>query len=79
LPLRDKSDRFRGPLREHYKQTIGEHEAYHYPHDYPKGWVDQQYLPEGIEGEWFKLKGHGYEKVILRRLQQMREQSEKEK
>ncbi|MGD1997008.1 MAG: AAA family ATPase, partial [Anaerolineae bacterium] len=38
LPLRDKSDRFRGPLREHYKQTIGEHEAYHYPHDYPKGW-----------------------------------------
>jgi len=75
LPLRDKSDRFRGPLQEHYKQTLGEHEGYRYPHAYPEGWVEQQYLPEGVEGGWFKPKGHGYERVIMERLRRMREGS----
>jgi putative ATPase len=70
--LRDKTDRFRGPLREHYKHTIGEHEAYKYPHAYPEGWVDQRYLPEGVEGGWFTPKGHGYEAVILERLAALR-------
>jgi len=73
LPLRDKSDRFHGALREHYRQTVGEHEGYRYPHDYPEGWVEQRYLPEGVEGGWFRLKGHGYEEVILKRLQQMKD------
>ncbi len=70
--LRDKSDLFHGPLREHYRRTMGEHPGYRYPHDYPEGWVEQQYLPDGVKGGWFRLKGHGYEKVILRRLQRMK-------
>ncbi|MGQ9467279.1 MAG: hypothetical protein ACUVSG_06510, partial [Anaerolineae bacterium] len=45
---------------------------YLYPHDYPEGWVEQQYLPDGVEGRWFHLKGHGYERIILRRLRQMK-------
>ena len=73
LHLRDKSDRFHGPLREHYRRTMGEHEKYRYPHDYPEGWVEQQYLPDGVEGGWFRPKGHGYEKTILRRLRRMKE------
>ena len=73
LHLRDKSDRFHGPLREHYRRTMGEHEKYRYPHDYSEGWVEQQYLPDGVEGGWFRPKGHGYEKVILRRLRRMKE------
>jgi putative ATPase len=76
LPLRDKSDRFHGVLREHYRQTLGEHEGYRYPHDFPEGWVDQRYLPEGVEGGWFRLKGHGYEKTILERLRRMKGRSE---
>ncbi|MGD1992861.1 MAG: AAA family ATPase [Anaerolineae bacterium] len=76
LPLRDKSDRFQGTLREHYKQTLGEHEGYKYPHSYPTGWVEQQYLPEGVEETWFKPKGHGYESVIRRRLRRMRGEEE---
>ncbi len=72
LHLRDKSDLFHGRLREHYRQTMGEHPGYRYPHDYPEGWVEQQYLPDGVEGNWFRLKGHGYERIILRRLQRMR-------
>ena len=66
--LRDKSDTFRGALREHYKRTLGEHKGYKYPHDYPDGWVEQRYLPEGVEGEWFQPKGHGYEQEIIERL-----------
>jgi putative ATPase len=71
--LRDKTDVFRGALREHYKETLGEHEGYKYPHAYPKGWVEQRYLPEGVEAEWFKPKGHGYEREIVERLREMQD------
>ncbi len=67
--LRDKSDVFHGPLREHYRRTLGEHEEYQYPHAYPEGWVKQRCLPEGIVGRWFQPKGHGYEKEIIERLE----------
>jgi putative ATPase len=70
--LRDKSDRFRGTLREHYKRTLGEHEGYKYPHAYPDGWVEQRYLPEGVDGGWFCPKGHGYEREIIERLERWR-------
>jgi putative ATPase len=72
--LRDKSDRFRGALREHYKHTMGEHEGYKYPHADPDGWVEQRYLPEGVEGGWFRPKGHGYEREILERLEKRKKQ-----
>jgi putative ATPase len=68
--LRDKSEVFHGKLRDHYKQTIGEHDGYKYPHDYPDGWVEQRYLPEGVEGGWFRPKGHGYERGIVERLKE---------
>ena len=73
--LRDKSDVFRGTLREHYKRTLGEHEGYKYPHAYPEGWVEQRYLPEGVEGGWFQPKGHGYEREIIERLEKWRKRS----
>jgi putative ATPase len=71
--LRDKTDVFRGALREHYKETLGEHEGYKYPHAYPEGWVEQRYLPEGVEAHWFKPKGYGYEKEIIERLEGMKQ------
>jgi putative ATPase len=70
--LRDKSETFHGGLRKHYKQTIGKHEGYKYPHAYPGGWVAQRYLPEGVEGGWFQPKGHGYERDIAERLEEWR-------
>ncbi|MBN1977676.1 MAG: AAA family ATPase [Anaerolineae bacterium] len=70
--LRDKSEVFRGTLREHYKKTLVEHDGYKYPHAYPEGWVEQRYLPEGIEGGWFRPKGHGYEKQIIERLEKLK-------
>ena len=73
--LRDKTEVFRGGLRAHYKRTMGAHEAYKYPHAYPGGWVDQRYLPEGVAGDWFQLKGRGYERVIIERLREMKRSS----
>ena len=70
--LRDKGDVFRGALREHYRETMGEHAGYKYPHAYPEGWVDQRYLPEGVEAGWFKLSGYGHEKTILERMEKMK-------
>jgi len=70
--LRDKSEVFRGNLREHYKKTLGEHDGYKYPHAYPEGWVEQRYLPEGVEGGWFQPKGIGYEKQIIERLERLK-------
>jgi putative ATPase len=74
--LRDKSDVFRGALREHYKQTLGEHGGYKYPHASPEGWVKQRYLPERVEGGWFRPKGHGYEREIIERLKRWRDKRE---
>jgi putative ATPase len=68
IHLRDKSDTFQGSLREHYRRTLGEHEAYKYPHDYEAGWVAQQYLPDGVRGGWFRPQGHGYEQEIITRM-----------
>jgi len=70
--LRDKSDVFHGALREHYKHTMGEHEGYKYPHAYPEGWVEQRYLPERVEGGWFRPKGYGYERRIIELLERLR-------
>lgn len=47
--------------------------AYKYPHNYPGGWVPQRYLPEGVKGDWFHFRGHGYEKQIANRLKQMKQ------
>ena len=33
-----------------------------YPHDYPEGWVEQRYLPEGLErGAFYHTAGRGWE------------------
>ncbi|MGD2143983.1 MAG: AAA family ATPase [Anaerolineae bacterium] len=70
--LCDKRDVFHGRLREHYEETTGKPESYKYPHAYPEGWVEQRYLPEGIDAEWFKPEGHGYEQKIVERLKKQR-------
>jgi len=72
LALRDKSDVFRGALAEHYKHTMGKHEGYKYPHSYPEGFVEQQYLPDGVAGGWYQPKTHGYERQICERLTKWR-------
>jgi putative ATPase len=77
LYLADKTDRFGGELGQHYKATIGEHEGYKYPHAYPGHWVEQRYLPEGVQGEWYEPSDQGYEAQVAERLARLKAQAEK--
>jgi putative ATPase len=52
--------------------ALGHGQGYIYPHDHPGHWVEQRYLPEGVEGGWFRPSDQGYEQIIRRRLQEMR-------
>ena len=74
--LRDKTEMFHGRLGEHYKRTIGEHNGYRYPHAFPHGWVNQRYLPDGVEGGWYQPQGHGFEHDIIERLANLRREEE---
>ena len=46
---------------------------YKYPHNYG-GWVEQQYLPDGLEGTvFYQPSDNGYEKQIKAHMQFIRE------
>ena len=48
----------------HYKGAadLGHGAGYHYPHDDPRGWVEQSYLPEGLRpGSIYQPSEHGHE------------------
>lgn len=45
-------------------------ESYEYPHDDPRGWVEQEYLPQSVVGHrYYEPSGHGSERDVAERLQ----------
>ncbi len=49
-------------LRDRHRPGSEDYGEYRYPHDYPSGWVDQRYLPEGLErGAFWHPAGRGWE------------------
>lgn len=49
-------------LRDRHRPGSNEYGPYLYPHDYPGGWVDQRYLPEGLErGCFYRSSDRGWE------------------
>lgn len=55
----------------HYKGAakLGHGQGYLYAHDYPRHYVKQQYLPDGMEGtEFYRPTENGYEKKIKEHL-----------
>ena len=51
----------------HYKgaEKLGHGSGYLYPHNYPNHYVEQQYLPDGMEGRTFyHMSDQGYEKNV---------------
>lgn len=49
-------------MRDRHRPGSDEYGPYLYPHDYPEGWVEQRYLPEGLErGAFWKPAGRGWE------------------
>jgi putative ATPase len=52
--------------------------GYKYPHNYPGHFIEQQYLPEGLENEiFYKPSDQGFEKIIKERLEYWRKKDTK--
>lgn len=57
-PLRHVPD----ALRDRHRPGSEEYGEYKYPHNYPGGWVDQQYLPDGLQrGAFWQAGERGWE------------------
>jgi putative ATPase len=57
---------------------MGYGKGYRYPHDYAKGVVAQEFLPESIAGKrFYEPKESGYEKSIKERMEWIRGEREK--
>ncbi|MGH9108944.1 MAG: replication-associated recombination protein A, partial [Acidimicrobiales bacterium] len=55
----------------HYKgaEALGHGAGYRYPHDFPGGWVDQQYRPGGVDRHaYYEPSGEGAEREVSDRL-----------
>ena len=51
-------------------KDMGYHKGYLYPHDFPRGVVKQEYLPEELKGRaFYHPTNNGYEKSISERLE----------
>ena len=49
-------------LRDRHRPGSENYGSYRYPHDYPGGWVDQRYLPDGLErGCFYHPTDRGWE------------------
>lgn len=49
-------------LRDRHRPGSDEYGSYLYPHDYPAGWVEQQYLPDGLKkGDFYTPSACGWE------------------
>ena len=60
-------------------KEMGYHQGYQYAHDFEGGYVQQEYLPDKLQGKKFYApKGHGYEKNILERMAWLKNRSSPE-
>ena len=56
------------------KEKQKDKDAYKYPHDYPGHWVDQEYMPPGLEGSTYYFPSdQGHEKRAAETLRKVRE------
>ncbi|HEY8464873.1 MAG TPA: replication-associated recombination protein A [Bacillota bacterium] len=61
------------------QKQLGDGVGYLYPHDYPGGYVNQQYAPDNLVGKrYYQPTGRGYEAVILKYLQTLSSAPQKE-
>lgn len=59
----------------HYRGAakLGHGAGYRYPHDEASGWVEQRYLPDGLEpGDLYTPSEHGEEAIMAERLRRRR-------
>jgi putative ATPase len=69
----------------HYQgaKVLGHGKGYKYPHDYPNGWVYQQYLPDELVGvQYYVPKESGEEKYLAKvytRLEELKGKEQRDK
>jgi putative ATPase len=59
----------------HYRaaRKLGHGVGYEYPHDDPRGWLEQQYLPDELKDRrYYEPSEHGYEQEIGERMRRLR-------
>ncbi|MBN2125009.1 MAG: replication-associated recombination protein A [Deltaproteobacteria bacterium] len=53
-------------------KRLGYARGYLYPHNYPGGWVEQEYLPEKLRNRsFYRPTGRGFEREIRKRMQEI--------
>ncbi|MBW3622510.1 MAG: replication-associated recombination protein A [Armatimonadetes bacterium] len=81
---KDIADESPGPVPVHLRDShyrgakkIGHGAGYRYPHDFPNHFVEQQYLPDGLEGRrYYRPSDNGYEARLKERLSRLWEKDE---
>jgi putative ATPase len=62
----------------HYRSahTLGHGVGYEYPHDDPRGWLHQQYLPDdAADAVYYQPSDHGFEQEIATRMERLAQQA----
>ena len=62
----------------HYRSahTLGHGVGYEYPHDDPRGWLRQQYLPDdAADAVYYQPSDHGFEQEIATRMERLAQQA----
>ena len=63
VPLHLRGTGYRGAA------SLGHGEGYDYPHDDPRGWVDQEYRPPGLAGRrYYEPSTQGAERRVAERM-----------
>jgi putative ATPase len=65
----------------HYRsaRSLGHGVGYEYPHDDPRGWLRQQYLPDdAAHAVYYEPSDHGFEQEIATRMERLAKQIEAE-
>ena len=61
-------------------EKLGHGAGYQYAHDFPKHYVKQQYLPDGMEGTvFYQPSDNGYERQIKRHMEWLKEEPDSAK
>ena len=63
----------------HYRsaRSLGHGVGYEYPHDDPRGWVPQRYLPDDAAGAvYYRPSAHGFEQEIATRMERLAKQAD---
>ncbi len=78
--MADVQDRPAGEVPVHLRDasyqgaaSLGHGKGYRYPHDHPGGWIDQEYLPEGMtDTSYYRPTDRGHEAAIAARVTEER-------